>query len=131
MLAYRSAVKAALAASAVLASSLAFAHPKLLSSTPADQAEVSAPPRIELHFSEGLVTRFSGANLVMTGMTGMPGMAGHGPMKVTVTVSGSDDPRMMVITPAKPLVPGTYRVDWHAVSSDTHRVGGNFSFTVK
>ena len=31
---------------------------------------------------------------------------------------------------AKPLSPGTYDVDWHAVSVDTHRVNGHFSFKV-
>lgn len=120
--------QATMAVAAALASSLAFAHPKLVSSTPADKAEVSAPQTIELKFSENLMTKFSGANLVMTGM---PGMADHAPMKVAARVAGSDDPKTMVITPAKPLVPGTYRVDWRAVSSDTHPVNGNIGFTVK
>ncbi|MNY74315.1 Copper resistance protein C precursor [compost metagenome] len=74
------------------------------------------------------MTKFSGANLVMTGM---PGMADHAPMKVAASVSGSDDPKAMAITPAQPLVPGTYRVDWRAVSSDTHPINGNIAFTVK
>lgn len=26
---------------------------------------------------------------------------------------------------------GTYRVDWRAVSSDTHPITGNYTFTVK
>ncbi|WP_019449194.1 copper homeostasis periplasmic binding protein CopC [Cupriavidus sp. BIS7] len=113
---------------ALLASAAAFAHPKLVSATPADNAEVPAPTRIELQFSENLVKQFSGANLVMTGM---PGMTDHPPMKVAVSVSGGDDPRTMIITPKSPLVPGTYRVDWRAVSSDTHRVNGSITFTAK
>lgn len=117
-----------LAATAALISSAAFAHLKLVSSTPADKAEVSAPQKIELKFSENLVAQFSGANLVMTGM---PGMANHAPMKIAAKVSGSDDPKTMVITPAQPLVPGSYRVDWRAVSSDTHPINGNIAFTVK
>lgn len=128
MQAPRSAIRAMLAATAALASSVAFAHPKLVSSTPADKAEVSAPQKIELKFSENLVAQFSGANLVMTGM---PGMADHSPMKVAARVSGSDDPKAMVITPAQPLVPGNYRVEWRAVSSDTHPINGNIAFTVK
>jgi hypothetical protein len=120
--------KATMAVAAALASSMAFAHPALVSSMPADKAEISAPQKIELKFSENLMTRFSGANLVMTGM---PGMADHAPMKVAAKIAGSEDPKTMVITPAQPLVPGTYRVDWRAVSSDTHPVNGNIAFTVK
>lgn len=124
----RSLLQATLAVAAVVASSVAFAHPKLVSSTPADKAEVSAPQKIEIKFSEDLMTQFSGANLVMTGM---PGMTDHAPMKVAAKVSGSDDPKTMVITPAQSLMPGNYRVDWRAVSSDTHPINGNIAFTVK
>ncbi|WP_316157527.1 copper homeostasis periplasmic binding protein CopC [Cupriavidus sp. BIC8F] len=128
MQAPRFSIRAALAVAAVLASTAAFAHPKLVSSTPADKAEVAAPQKIELEFSENLASQFSGASLVMTGM---PGMANHAPMKVAAKVSGSDDPKTMVITPAQTLAPGSYRVDWRAVSSDTHPINGNIAFTVK
>ncbi|CAM3625083.1 Copper resistance protein C [Bordetella sputigena] len=104
------------------------AHPKLLSSTPEAQAQGAAPGRIELHFSEPLVAQFSGARLVMTGM---PGMGAHAPMAIKSGVSAGADPKTMVVVPAQPLVPGTYRVEWRAVSSDTHPVTGNFSFQVK
>ncbi|MDU6439184.1 MAG: copper resistance protein CopC, partial [Pantoea sp.] len=46
-------------------------------------------------------------------------------------VAAGGDPKTMVITPAKPLVPGTYKVEWRAVSSDTHPRTGNVSFSVK
>lgn len=128
MLISRRAAKALVAASAALLASMAFAHPKLLSSTPADKADVPAPERIELKFSETLLTQFSGAGLVMTAM---PGMADHGAMKVAVKVSGGEDNKTMLITPAQPLPPGTYRLDWRAVSSDTHPVNGNITFQVK
>jgi len=32
---------------------------------------------------------------------------------------------------AKPLPKGGYKVTWHAVTADTHRVEGSYSFTVK
>ena len=121
-------LRGVLAASALVASSVAFAHPQLLSSTPADKAEGPAPAKIELHFSETLLPEFSAANIVMTAM---PGMDMHSPMKVAFTVTGGGDGKTMVITPKQPLPAGTYRVDWRAVSSDTHRVTGNFSFEVK
>ncbi|MGD8204357.1 copper homeostasis periplasmic binding protein CopC [Pantoea sp. FN0305] len=116
---------------AVAASVVAFAaqaHPELASSVPADKAEVTAPAKVELHFTEDLVTKFSGARLVMTAM---PGMASHAPMPVATKVSAGSDAKTMVITPVKPLPTGTYKVEWRAVSSDTHPRTGNYSFTVK
>jgi methionine-rich copper-binding protein CopC len=50
MQALRFPIRAALVIVAVVASSAALAHPKLVSSTPADKAEVSAPQKIELKF---------------------------------------------------------------------------------
>jgi methionine-rich copper-binding protein CopC len=128
MLNSRFLTKTVFAATAMLAASLAFAHPKLVSSTPADNAEGAAPQQIELHFSETLTKQFSGAKLVMTGM---PGMSDHSPMKVDAKVSGSDDPKAMLIVPAQPLQAGTYSVEWRAVSADTHAVSGKITFTVK
>jgi len=114
-------------ASGLLLSSLAQAHPKLLSSTPTEGAEGAAPGKIELHFSETLVTQFSGAKLVMTEM---PGMA-HPPMPMKAKVSAGSDPKSMLITPLAPLPAGTYQVQWRAVSSDTHPITGNVTFKVK
>lgn len=114
-------------ASGLLLSSLAQAHPKLLSSSPAEGAEGAAPGKIELHFSENLMTRFSGAKLVMTEM---PGMA-HSPMPMKAKVSAGSDPKSMLITPLSPLPAGTYQIEWRAVSSDTHPITGNVTFKVK
>ncbi|QHF51829.1 MULTISPECIES: copper homeostasis periplasmic binding protein CopC [Pseudomonas] len=114
-------------ASGLLLSSLAQAHPKLLSSSPAEGADGAAPGKIELHFSENLLTKFSGAKLVMTEM---PGMA-HSPMPMKAKVSAGSDPKSMLITPLAPLPAGTYQVQWRAVSSDTHPITGNVTFKVK
>lgn len=114
-------------ASGLLLSSLAQAHPKLLSSSPAEGADGAAPGKIELHFSENLLTKFSGAKLVMTEM---PGMA-HSPMPMKAKVSAGSDPKSMLITPLTPLPTGTYQVEWRAVSSDTHPITGNVTFKVK
>ena len=111
----------------LLMSALAQAHPKLLSSTPAEGADGAAPSSIELHFSENLMTQFSGAKLIMTAM---PGMA-HSPMPMKAKVSGASDPKTMVITPLSPLSAGSYKVEWRAVSSDTHPITGNVTFKVK
>ncbi|CAH0208873.1 copper homeostasis periplasmic binding protein CopC [Pseudomonas mediterranea] len=113
---------------ALLSSGLAQAHPKLLSSTPAEGTQGPAPAKIELHFSENLMTKFSGAKLLMTEM---PGMSAHSPMAMPAKVSGSEDPKTMLIIPNTPLTPGTYQVQWRAVSSDTHPITGNVTFKVK
>jgi len=116
---------------AVVASVTAFAvqaHPELASSVPSDKAQVAAPSKVELHFTESLVTKFSGARLIMTAM---PGMSSHAPMPVAAKVAAGSDPKTMIITPAKPLPAGTYKVEWRAVSSDTHPRTGNYSFSVK
>lgn len=118
---------AAAFAAAMLASVVAQAHPKLVSSTPGEGTEVVAPEKIELHFSEKLVAQFSGAKLVMTAMPGME----HPPMPVKANVSGADNPKTMVITPAAKLTAGSYKVEWRAVSSDTHPITGQVSFKVK
>lgn len=114
-------------ASGLFLNSLAQGHPKLLSSSPAEGADGAAPGKIELHFSENLLTKFSGAKLVMTEM---PGMA-HSPMPMKAKVSAGSDPKNMLITPLAPLPAGTYQVQWRAVSSDTHPITGNVTFKVK
>lgn len=121
-------VRTLMAAAAIVASSVALAHPKLVASTPADKAEGAAPAKIELSFSEKLVPEFCAANLLMTDM---PGMAAHSPMKIAFTLTPGPDGKTMVLTPSQPLQPGTYRVDWRAVSADTHRMTGNVTFAVK
>ncbi|WP_192558541.1 copper homeostasis periplasmic binding protein CopC [Pseudomonas allokribbensis] len=114
-------------ATGLLLSTLAQAHPKLLSSTPAEGADGAPPEKIELRFSENLMTQFSGAKLVMTEM---PGMA-HSPMPMKAKVSAGSDPKTMLVTPLSPLPAGTYKVEWRAVSSDTHPITGNVTFKVK
>lgn len=106
----------------------AMAHPKLLSANPAANAVVAAPARLQLAFSEGLVAQFSGAELLMTDM---PGMKMSSPMKMKVTASLAADGKTLVIAFAKPLPRGSYRLDWHVVSTDTHRVQGSYVFKVK
>ena len=104
------------------------AHPELVQSTPAAQAEVVSPPKVELKFSERLVGEFSGADLYMVDM---PGMKMSQPAKESTTSVVGADGVTLTVTPAKPLAAGTYRVDYHVVSTDTHKMTGTFSFRVK
>ena len=108
------------------------AHPKLLSSMPADKASVAATSHIELHFSEPLEAKFSGADLVMTGMM-INGRMTNMPKKVGALAAAADpgDAKTLVLTAKAPLAPGSYRLDWHAVSTDTHRTQGALTFSVQ
>lgn len=112
--------------SALLLAALAQAHPKLLSSLPAEGARGPAPERIELKFSETLTPQFSAAKLVMTAM---PGMA-HPPMPINARISAGSDPKTLLVTPSSRLSAGRYKVEWRAVSADTHPITGAMTFTV-
>lgn len=104
------------AAATILIATTAHAHPKLLKSTPAEGATAAAPTAITLQFSEKLITRFSGVELTMTSM---PGTANHPAMKLDgLATSFGPDGKTLIATPAKALVPGGYRIDWHAVAGD-------------
>ena len=103
----------------------ATAHPKLLSVTPPANAAVAAPANINLHFSEKLMPAFSKAELTMAAM---PGMAA---MKMASVTAVATDGKTLVVTPKTRLVRGRYIVDWHVVSTDTHKVAGRTAFAVK
>jgi copper resistance protein C len=111
---------------AVLATSLlatsANAHPKLISASPAaDVSSNVSPTEIKLNFSEGVIGRFSGIELKdETGKTITTGVAATDPK----------DRTQLVVPLSAPLMEGHYKVTWHAVSEDTHRVKGEYSFGV-
>lgn len=107
----------------------ASAHPKLVSATPAAGATVAGPTQIALTFSETLMPQMSGLDLAMTGM---PGMASHAPMKMAgLKTSVSQDGKSLVAAFPRPLPAGTYDAHWHVVSTDTHRIEGHLTFTVR
>jgi copper resistance protein C len=124
---FRRTVAGLIFAGSVVLATPALAHPKLVSSQPAAQAAVGATNRVALTFSEQLMPQMSGMEVTMTGMPGMPNHT----MKMTgfrTTVEGG---KTLVATFARPLMAGTYRVQWHAVSADTHRIQGTIDFTVR
>ena len=115
-------------AASVFAATAVQAHPKLSSATPAADTVVVAPTKIQLVFSEALVAQFSGIDLTMTEMPGMK----IGPMKMNgVKATLAPDGKTLVATLAKPLTAGTYKLDYHVVSTDTHRIQGGYTFKVK
>ena len=100
------------------------AHPKLVSASPAANATVAKPARVQLRFSEKLMPAFSKADLMMEAK----GMAA---MKHPSTSALAADGHTLVITPQGQLHPGRYTVNWHVVSTDTHKVAGSYAFAVK
>lgn len=118
-----------LAAAALVAiPGAAVAHVKLVGSTPTANATVSKPVRIALKFNEKLMAPTVKTEVVMTGM---PGMKDHPPMKIAHTSQMGKDGMSMTLMLKKALVPGSYSVKWSAAGADTHRMGSEFSFTVK
>jgi methionine-rich copper-binding protein CopC len=118
----------ALAAALALLPAPVLAHTKLVGSTPAANSNVSKVTSVQLKFSEKLIAATIKTELVMTGM---PGMADHPPMKIAITSAMGKDGKSMTLTPRRALAPGTYRVTWSAAGADTHRMGSDFTFTVK
>ena len=106
---------------ASLSGNAAFAHADLQSAEPA-AGKASAPPKqIRIAFNENVIPQFSGVEL--TDQTG----------KVVATGKATTDPanKKLLVVPIKDqLAPGDYKVEWHAVSDDTHRVKGSYSFSV-
>lgn len=115
----------------------AVAHPKLKSAVPAADMDANtsptesgvatkdkikgAPKEIRLMFSEAVIAKMSGIELKdesgKTVSTGSP-------------QTDPQDQKQLVVPVSAPLAPGHYSVIWHAVSEDTHRVKGEYNFTV-
>ena len=104
-----------------LCGSAAYAHPELQSAEPAARATTTSPRQIKITFNEGVIPQFCGVEV--KDQNG----------KVIATGKATTDPtnKKQLVTPVQEqLPPGEYKVEWHAVSDDTHRVKGNYSFSV-
>jgi copper resistance protein C len=98
-----------------------FAHAFLERASPPVGSELAAPPpELSITYTEGVEPLFStievhGANGDAIA-TGKPHVA-------------QDSNRRLIVTLPK-LAPGTYTVNWHVTSVDTHKTEGNYTFTV-
>jgi methionine-rich copper-binding protein CopC len=121
------------AAVLALSATTALAHPHLLSSVPAAKATVAPTKTLVLHFSETLEPKFTGADVSSTMTMTMDGKPMTHEMKLDGVTSAVDpkDKKSLIVTAKAPLAAGDYKVAWHAVSTDTHRLTGTYSFTVK
>jgi methionine-rich copper-binding protein CopC len=104
-----------------LVANIADAHAKLQSAMPAANSAAASPTSIMLHFNEKLAPKLSGFEVNMADG-----------MKVDITPV-VDSSGMMLTAPVKTkLMAGTYKVTWHAVTTDDgHRTTGEYTFTVK
>jgi len=107
---------------ASLFGSAAYAHPELQSAEPAaGAATTTSPKQIRITFNESVIAQFCGVEV--KDQTG----------KVISTGKAATDPankKLLVVPLKEQLPPGDYKVEWHAVSDDTHRVKGDYSFSV-
>ncbi len=106
---------------AIVYGAIAYAHPELQFAEPAAGTATSSPKQIKITFNESVIAQFSGVEL--KDQTG----------KVIATGKASTDPankKQLLVPLQEQLPPGEYKVEWHAVSEDTHRVKGSYSFSV-
>lgn len=108
---------------ASLLGTAAFAHADLQSAEPAaGSAATTSPTQIRITFSEAVIAKFSGVEL--------KDQAG----KLIATGNAVVDPAnksVLVVPISEQLPAGNYTVEWHAVSEDSHRVKGAYSFSVR
>lgn len=106
---------------ATLSGGAALAHPQLHASDPAAGAITTSPKQIRITFNEAVIPNFSGIEI--KNKTG----------RMIAVGKSQIDPankKLLVVPVKEELAPGEYRIDWHAVSDDTHRVTGAYSFSV-
>ncbi len=104
----------------VVTSGPVFAHAHLVTATPAAGATTAAPTEVAISYTEGLEPKFS--TIEVTSATGAR------VDKADLHIVGGNAKNVAVSL--QPLPPGTYKVEWHATSVDTHKTEGSFSFTV-
>ncbi len=97
----------------------ALAHSPLDQATPEPGSRIAAAPtQISLRFGEAIEARFSGIELSRADGTKFATEA--------IVVRGNE----MVAPVLEILASGTYKVDWHILSADGHRLKGSFKFEV-
>lgn len=107
----------------------AFAHAKVVASTPAEGATIKPVRMVSLTFNEPLPPETVAASIVMTAM---PDMTDHPPMTIrNFKSSWSSDKRVLTLSLRDALPAGSYDVKWQAAGADGHRATGKVSFTVR
>jgi methionine-rich copper-binding protein CopC len=103
---------------AALGTTAARAHAFFDHASPLVGSTVAAAPReVALTFTQGLEAAFSSVQVT-------------DPKGVRVDQGKAQISGNTMRVGLKPSGPGRYQVHWHALSVDTHKTEGNFSFTV-
>jgi len=102
--------------SLLLASRAAYAHAHLQRSEPREGVD-PAPQQVSLWFTEGLEKVFTTVEV----RDAQSARVDQGDPKISGATMSVE---------LKPLPPGTYKVIWRALSVDTHKSDGTFSFQV-
>jgi methionine-rich copper-binding protein CopC len=104
-----------------LSISPAFAHAHLVKADPAAGSTVATPPgALLMTFTEALEVPF--CTVSVTNAAGAPQQTA----KPQAVPGHSDE----LSIPLHITAPGKYSVTWHALSTDTHKTHGSFTFTV-
>lgn len=99
------------------------AHAHLKKSVPpAGGTVATGPSEVRLQFNEAVEPSFSKISIELKG--GKP-VASEPP------ASDPADKTTLIAKLAQPLQAGSYKVNWQAVSADTHKVKGSFTFQVR
>jgi methionine-rich copper-binding protein CopC len=106
----------------LLAARGADAHAFLDHADPAVGAQVAASPKVvRLWFTETIEPKFSKVEVTA---------AGGSTVKAGAVALSPSDSSELDLPLAEPLAPGSYRVSWRVVSTDTHHTEGDFTFEV-
>jgi copper resistance protein C len=104
-----------------LCATAAFAHAFLDHSVPGVGASVHGPvSELRMWYTQGVVVAFSA--FTVTG----PG----GAVPASKPVNNPSNQQEVIVRLGRALGPGTYTVNWKALSVDTHTTTGSFRFTV-
>ena len=106
---------------ALVASTSAFAHAHLESTTPAADATVATPPaEVVIVVSEEIEPKFSTVEV----------KDAHGTRVDKGDVHLAPDNAKRLIVSLQPIGAGRYKVDWKVTSVDTHKTHGSIGFKV-
>lgn len=119
MLHARSAILAAALLLATAAAALAHAYPKTMDPAPRSVLD-AAPKQVVINFTEALIPNFSSLEVVNNAGERVDRNDAH---------LAPHDHQQYVIDLSR-LMPGTYKVIWHATAVDTHKTHGSYDFTV-
>jgi copper resistance protein C len=110
-------LSAAVLALSLAGTTTAHAHAQLDHASPAVGSTVSTSPgQVTLYFTQSLEPKFSGADVRRSSGARVD--------------SGSSVSGNTIHVHVKGLGPGAYTVNWHALSVDTHKTQGSFTFRV-